>query len=105
MVALDEALSYLCYGLESCHEAAKDTRPLRRTIRWFLDTLEHVFINAHENAPPISPLSELDAHAFSFKPDQDYETALDQESERRQLLLGYLHKDGWAWQDIFQEMD
>ena len=105
VVALDEALSYLCYGLDSCRETANDTRPLRRTVRWFLDTLENVFINAHDQAPPPSSLEKLRGHAFTLKTRRDYESGIEKNAERRQLLLGYLRNDGWAWQDIYQEMD
>lgn len=102
VAALDEAMSYLLYGLESCRETAADVRPVRAATMNLLDTLQEGFIEASEQAPSPSPLSRLDGMNFKLRARKQYLTALERESVRRRLLRGYVAKDGWQWEDVFR---
>ena len=103
LAALDEALGYLLNGLDGCEREAADALALRHTTRWFLDTLENVFIKAHQNVPDPPPLHALEGRGIALRGMAEYLRGVEQEEGRRQLLLGYLRKDGWAWEDVFRE--
>ena len=102
IAALDEALSMLRHGVEDCRDTAAQTRPLRQTIKWFLYTLEEGFIDADDDVPEPSPLTGLAGLGLRLEAAQTYREAIDNESERRKLLRGYLHRDGWDWEDIWK---
>ena len=103
VAALNEALSYLLYGLKSCRDTAADIRPMHNAVGNLLDTLREGFIDASSATPAPSPLSRLEGMRFNLEPEKSYHEGLEQEQKRRRLLLkGYLKKDGWMWEDIYQ---
>ncbi len=103
VAALDEALSYLLYGLERCQSTARSLQPLRESVGSLLETLDNSFLGAHdEDAPPPTPLKPLDEGGLETKPPADYRRALQEKTERRQLLHSYVVKDGWEWPDVFR---
>ena len=102
VAVLDEALAYLLYGVKSSGAAASRLKPLRRSIGSLLDTLSEGFIGADGEVPALSPLNLLEEEGLEVEA-QDYDRALQEDTTRRQLLHSYVVKDGWQWQDIFDE--
>ncbi|MEC9482060.1 MAG: two pore domain potassium channel family protein, partial [Halomonas sp.] len=67
----------------------------------FMVTLGSVFISPEKDMPAIPDMSELAAlPGFDKSPNelQAYLKSLD----RQKLLLAYVRKDGWEWQDVWQ---
>ncbi|CAN5747595.1 potassium channel family protein [soil metagenome] len=105
VAALDEALGCLFYGLEGCQSTAHRLQPLRESVGSLLETLQNGFIGGHDDTPPPTPLEPLREGGLETKAQADYHRALDEKTERRKLLHGYVVKDGWEWQDIFKGED
>lgn len=102
VAALDGALDFLFYGLESCWSTARQLQPLHESIGSLLETLQNGFIGSHEDTPPPTPLEPLKGGGLETKPQADYRRALEEKTERRKLLHSYVVMDGWEWQDIFK---
>ena len=102
VAALDEALGYLLYGLDGCRSTARSLHPLRESVGSLLETLQHGFIGGDEDTPPPTPLEPLIEGGLETKPPADYHHALNEKTERRQLLHSHVVMDGWEWSDVFK---
>ncbi len=99
---LDEALSMLilCYG-DNVKDISNMILPTKNAIDELLKTLENSFIGSGTDSPALPNLDsirevnkEIDHNSFS--------KYYDSIKKRRQLLLTYVHSDGWEWEDVVE---
>ena len=106
VAALDEALTIIeAAGLDDLErETGLDrsvTRPLRQAISDYLSTLEYIFIKTAGTAP-LPPTAERIIAEGLAEPDVDERIVAicSQYQDRRALLAGYVHHDGYHWEDV-----
>ena len=100
LAVLDEALSYLEWGVEDCGIPDLTLAALRRVIGEYLKTLSSAFIDPAEGAPSPSPLELLCERGVTTTSEDAYLGALQHHAERRKLLVALVRTDGWAWRDV-----
>ena len=100
VAVLDEALSYLEWGVDDCGVPDVTLTALRKIIGEYLRTLSTAFIDPAEGAPPPAPLEALCAKGVRIKSEEDYYRALEAHAKRRELLVALVETDGWAWRDV-----
>lgn len=101
LVALDEALTLLRYGVKPAIRPDPATLdPLRRASSAFLQTLLSVYIQPCENVPPIPSLEALRASGIPTVSDREFQSAIQSLQQRRQLLLTLASEDGWNWDAV-----
>ena len=104
IAALDEALTIIEHGLK--HECQLDRailNPIRQTIWELLKTLNVDVVESIPEAPPIPSLHRLRSDGISTVSDKDFKSAVDNIAERRKILFGFVHNDGWSWDDVNQQ--
>lgn len=95
---LDEALTLLHFGLaETVPLAPGVIMGARTAVRTYLDTLRAVGIAPAGDTPPAPDLSRLRAHGIPTVTDETFAARLAGVAERRRLLLGLVHHDGYDW--------
>ena len=99
---LDETLTILL------HRIPEENRPsynimmaLRKAISSYLVTLPTAYITPAAEAPPQLLLAALDTNNIPIIPMNEVVYDLENLSNRRKLLLGLIHDDGWQWEDIY----
>ena len=96
-VLLDDAITLLRTGVapEARPDAAA-VATLAEGVGLFLDTIRHTIVN--EVTRPLDPpaLDVLRRAGIPVVTDEEFADALGQQSERRCLLAGLLHDDGWS---------
>lgn len=101
VVALDEALTILRYGLpERCGLDPPMFRLVRQVITEFLGTLEVTFIEEGRGAPPPPSLDRLREEGLPVTSDEAFREAVRDLAHRRRLLLGLVRSDGWGWEAL-----
>ena len=100
LAVLDEALSYLEWGVRECGIPQTTLTALRRTIGEYLQTLSSAFIDPAEGAPTPAPLAPLRDKGVTTKGETAYHQALSEHAERRKLLVALVRTDGWTWRDV-----
>lgn len=101
MVALDEALTLLEYGVQPRYRP--DTSALcslRRANAAFLRTLQAAYLNPAPKPPPLPPLELLRSHGIPTVSDQDFYQMARCLERRRRLLLALIDGDGWSWDAV-----
>lgn len=101
LVALDEALTFLLYGVEE--EARPDPaalRSARRACSVFLKTLRSAYIDPAPESPPPPCLGLLYRAQIPTVKEREFYQGVELISQRRQLLLALLHHDGWTWDSV-----
>ncbi len=96
---LDEALLLLGDVVDPSvqpHISARE--PVRVAVTSFLGTIPEVFLDPAEDVPPPPDLDELKAAGVPCRPPEEIEEVLEQQMERRRLLLGLVHRSGWNWE-------
>lgn len=104
IAALDESLSYLKYGLPRC-EGSEQLEPLRESVESLLDTLQTLFYEAEDDAPPLPSLEPFRERGLNVAEASEFAQRLNENRSRRRHLLGYLKRDGWEWKDIYRTED
>ena len=99
LAALNDAMTYLSHGIEEHHTAVR-LRPLQVVIGDLLSALEDGFIEPSSTVPPSPPLTPLTQGGLVTTPQRVFNSAVQEQTERRKLLLGFIEKDGWTWEDI-----
>lgn len=102
LARLYQVLALVCFA---CPHLSASTRSQlvtsRHVLDQFLDTLGSAFIRPARARPEIPALDDyaalpgVDKSAAEMR---DYLASL----ERQKLLLAYVRKDGWEWQDVWQ---
>lgn len=101
VVALDEALTILRYGMpEQCSLDRPMFRLVRHIITEFLQTLDKTFIVEGRAAPPPPSLDRLREKGLPMASDEAFQKAVRHLAHRRRLLLGLVRNDGWAWEAL-----
>ena len=68
---------------------------LRKAISSYLITLPAVFITPAKEVPPVFLLAKLETLGIEIIRDHSVETAYENLSARRRLLLSLIKDDGW----------
>ena len=104
LAVLDETLILLDHGVEpDAQPAAQTLRPLRLQIEGYLATLASAQVDPVEPAPPSSFHERCAEAGIPMRSRADFERALEEEAERRSLLLGLVQSDGWHWSHVTDE--
>ncbi|MBW3658485.1 MAG: potassium channel family protein [Actinobacteria bacterium] len=98
IATLDEAMTLVRFGL------APEARPhpmvldsTRTSVASFLSTLSSGHIEPATTAPPLPLLQPLRDAGIPTVADEEFGAACADLRHRRQLLLGFVHDDGWDW--------
>jgi hypothetical protein len=98
ITVLDDALTLLRFGIpEAQRPNPVVLNSARSAVASFLETMPSSFIHAAPEAPPPPSLDRLREMQIPTVEDADFETALQQVTERRRKLLGLVRNDGWTW--------
>ena len=97
---LDEALTLFYLSKECTDHSACCLQPLRNAISHFLETLHKAFIQKAENVPMPPHQGKVLQHGIAVQVNDYNQPKLE---ERRKLLAGWLHNQGWQWNDLFEE--
>ncbi|MBT2582165.1 ion channel [Planococcus sp. ISL-109] len=97
IVVLDEALTFLSYGIPQQHQPNRLLiQELRSSITSYLDTLHASSIDSSPVVPPHQVLANLNDTIPLVDPS-DYEKAMESLETRRRKLLGLLEMTGEEW--------
>lgn len=105
ITALDEAMSYLSYGVVSGKQSAKQLHPLREEVAEFLRSLDAVLFDPANRVPPLPPLSPLRSGGLQTAEEEEFRHAMKELGTRRALLLALVERDGWNWQQVYEPSD
>lgn len=101
MVALDEALTLLEYGVPQRYQPdASALGSLRRANAAFLRTLQAAYLDPAPAAPPLPPLEPLRSHGIPTVSDEEFYQTAQCLEQRRRLLLALTRSDGRGWDAI-----
>tara|TARA_R110001599_G_scaffold153095_1_gene338244 strand:+ start:1003 stop:2028 length:1026 start_codon:yes stop_codon:yes gene_type:complete len=102
IATLYQAINVACFASTQLEDTSREQLLItRKTIEQFLDTLDSAFINPSQKLPDIPVLNgyaDLPGIEKSNAEIHDYLASLPYQT----LLVAYVHKDGWQWQDIWQ---
>ncbi|WP_036483588.1 ion channel [Myxosarcina sp. GI1] len=101
LVALDEALTLLRYGIaDYCQfdPAALDTA--RRSVAAFNNTLKSAYVKPTVDEPPLPSLDLLRAAGIPTFSDAEFLRSIKYVNKRRRFLLALIRNDGWTWEAI-----
>lgn len=99
---LDEALSILEFGLnQTCGVQVARVHSVREAINQYVVTLSPVLKYVRSSGPPPTPsLEVLRQGGLPAKPQGEYDEAIRNQMERRQLLQRMARMEGWSWEHI-----
>ncbi|MFW6358390.1 MAG: ion channel [Chroococcales cyanobacterium] len=101
VVALDEALTLLQYGVSPSHHPDSATLdPARRAIAAYLNTIESAYFKSASETPPLPSVELLRKHGIPTVSDRQFLETTKALTHRRQLLLALIEHDGWNWDAI-----
>jgi hypothetical protein len=101
IVALDEALTVLEYGMEdACGLSPMQYRPMRRILSDLLQTLHVAYIEPAELDPPLPSLEAFAQAGLPVTDEDSFRKQLERLSLRRRLLHGFLLSDGVRWSQL-----
>ena len=102
LARLYQALAIVCHACPSLSAKTRaELSTTRNIIEQFLDTLSSAFIHPASTAPVIPDLQVYATLPGIEASPADIQAYL-RDKDRQRLLLAYVHKDGWEWQDIWQ---
>lgn len=100
----DEALTLLHFGIpEDQQFNAVPVKTARSSVQSYLETLNSAFIKPADEAPPPPDLNRLRDADIPTVSDAEFDTALDELSERRRKLLGVVTADAYQWPSVNNE--
>ncbi|WP_049895719.1 potassium channel family protein [Halopiger xanaduensis] len=98
IVALDEALTLIRFGVPSDHRPNKLTvRNARTSVEHYLETLHEGFVEPADSQPPPPDLRTLREAGIPTVSNGEFETALDELETRRRILYGLVESDARDW--------
>ncbi|MDF9797737.1 hypothetical protein OKW21_003000 [Catalinimonas alkaloidigena] len=99
---LDEALTIMMHCIPQNHWPNKTSiRSLRFAITSYLSTLNSAFITPAKETPPSPDFEKLKHAGIPVTSDENsLRDCYEDFTDRRKLLLGLLHTDGWQWKDL-----
>lgn len=101
LVALDDALTLLQYGIPRKHQPDPAAlRSVRRASAAFLATLKSAYLNPTEEIPPLPVLELVRLEGIPTVGDSQFQQASQHLEERRRVLLELVRNDGWTWDAI-----
>ena len=101
IVALDEALTLLIYGVkESSHPDAAALGSVRRSSAAFLKTLKSAYLDPATHSPPLPSPELLRSQGIPTVSKDEFWEATKQVTYRRQMLLALIENDGWTWETV-----
>ncbi|SFC17814.1 Ion channel [Halobiforma haloterrestris] len=95
---LDDALTLHRHGIpdgRGLDPALIETA--RASADSYLETLDEAFIDPAPEEPPEPDLDRLREAGIPTVPDDEFETALEELSDRRRKLRGIVEADAWEW--------
>ncbi|MFP8961948.1 potassium channel family protein [Streptomyces nanhaiensis] len=96
LAVLDDALLLLCAGAApGARPDPAATGPLLSAMDQVLDTLQGQFFSRAGHERPAPPLSVLREAGVPRVEEDRYTAAVREHTERRRVLQGFLHSDGW----------
>lgn len=99
---LYQAIAIACFASSRLDTTSREQLLItRKAIEQFLDTLGSIFIHPSRQIPDIPVLNEyaeLPGFEKSNAEIRDYLASLPYQK----ILVAYVHKDGWQWQDVWQ---
>ncbi|MFP5309390.1 MAG: hypothetical protein ACLGIR_07390 [Actinomycetes bacterium] len=101
VAVLDDALLLLSAGVHPDHRP--DPLPLQVTtagVGSLLDTLAAAHITPVDEPPPAPDLARLRAAGVPTVSDAEFAAAVEARADRRRLLGGFVHDDGWDWDAV-----
>lgn len=101
IAALDEALTMLRHGVDpKVRPDASALFPLRAAITKFLTTVGGVSHQERMDAPPSPSLERLRAHGIPVCGDEGFVRTMDEQADRRRLLVAMVRSEGWSWEAL-----
>lgn len=101
IVALDEALSMLMYGIDKTHQLDKlSTSSLRKAITLFLTTQFSTHISSENEIPPEPDFAPIRKAGITTVALDSFRSKFHEISTRRKLLHALVVNDGWKWEDV-----
>lgn len=100
LAALGECFLYFDSSAVRCPRTAHGLQPLRHSVNSLLAALHGLYITPAQNAPPIPKLTDFPPDVL-ISPEADIAAAAEAHDLERRLLLDYVEKEGWEWQDIY----
>ena len=98
MAVLDDMLTLMRFGVDPEHRL--DAVTLNTTVAAFdvlLTALHAAHIDPADEVPAPPALAVLDRLDIPRVADEQYGAHVDGLTQRRALLLGFVHSDGWTW--------
>lgn len=101
IAALDEALTMLRHGVDQKVRPDGSTLfPLRAAITKFLTTVGGISNQERMDAPPPPSLERLRTHGIPVLDDEDFVRDLNEQADRRRLLVAMVRSEGWSWEAL-----
>ncbi|NES72806.1 MAG: hypothetical protein F6K24_50225 [Okeania sp. SIO2D1] len=69
-----------------------------------MKVLSSAYIEPASQIPEFPSLEILRAEGIPVVSEQDFAVEMQNLAQRRRLLLGLIHNDGWAWRDISSQV-
>ncbi|MBL3656290.1 potassium channel family protein [Fulvivirga sediminis] len=100
LTVLDEAITMLLYHPDLKNKFNKlSVKILRNAMDEYLLTLSSTYIGKSRKWPEIPHVDDL--QMTTPHGNEILKECYEKLKERRQLLMGLVHKDGWKWTDIY----
>jgi hypothetical protein len=104
VAVFDEATMLLRHGVpeeQRPNEALLENA--RAATESYLETLNEAFIQPADESPPPPNLARLRASGVPTLSDEEFESTVDDLSERRRKLLSVVRADAWHWPPVDDE--
>ncbi|SFU28152.1 potassium channel family protein [Halomonas korlensis] len=101
LTRLYQTLALVCYG-NNCLSPTTRSQLVsaKNVVEQFLDTLGSAFIKPKAESPDIPDLASVAGLPGFNRPASELQSHL-KSLEKQKLLLAYVNKDGWEWQEIW----
>ncbi len=102
VAAIDEAIRIYRTGLSEEDIVVGDSviQPLRSTIGTYLEEIKESYLSRSEKRPPKIDVDELRRHGVDLTHPAEMHEEAEEQGDRRRLLAGLVHFDGWDWDDV-----
>jgi hypothetical protein len=95
---LDDALTIIEPGVEEKYKPAETIlSSARQSVESFLETVRKAFIQAAKETPQGPSFDRLKEKDIPLIPEQEFYKRLQEEKDRRKLILGLINNGAWKW--------